>query len=177
MRSRVGTGWPGWIGLVARVVVGGVWLWAGLLKLPDPETSITAVRAYQLLPTPAAELVGRGLPIVEVLVGACLVLGLITRASGVLSAVLQVAFIVGIASVWARGISIDCGCFGDGGYDADAFSKYPWEIARDTGLLALSVVVVWVRRTPWALDNRVLPDQHGSEHQPENERVDVEATA
>ncbi len=44
------------------------------------------------------------------------------------------AFIIGIASVWARGITIDCGCFGGGGYDADAASQYPWEIARDVGL-------------------------------------------
>ena len=66
---------------------------------------------------------------------------------------LQVAFIIGIASVWARGISINCGCFGDGGPDPDAISKYPWEIARDVGLLLLSLFLVWLRRTPLALDN------------------------
>ena len=54
--------------------------------------------------------------------------------------VLFVAFIIGIASVWARGINIDCGCFGGGGADPDAASQYPWEIARDVGLLAASLV-------------------------------------
>ncbi|MET0837606.1 MAG: MauE/DoxX family redox-associated membrane protein [Marmoricola sp.] len=146
-----------WAGLAARLVVGGVWLWAGLLKVAEPESSVTAVRAYQLLSPSAAEVVGRVLPMLEIVVGACLVLGLLTRVAGGVSALLQVAFIMGIASVWARGISLDCGCVGDGGPDPDAIDAYPWEIARDTGLLLLSVLLVWLRRTPLALDNLLFP--------------------
>jgi uncharacterized membrane protein YphA (DoxX/SURF4 family) len=142
-----------WVGLVARLVVGGVWLWAGLLKVTEPEASVTAVRAYQLLSPSLADGVGRVLPMLEVVVGACLILGLLTRVAGGVSAVLQVAFIIGIASVWARGISINCGCFGTGGPDPDAISKYPWEISRDVGLLALSLFLVWLPRTALALDN------------------------
>jgi uncharacterized membrane protein YphA (DoxX/SURF4 family) len=142
-----------WVGLVARLVVGGVWLWAGLLKVTETEASVTAVRGYQLLSPSLADAVGRVLPMVEVVLGACLILGLLTRVAGGVSALLQLAFIVGIASVWARGISINCGCFGDGGPNPDAISQYPWEIARDVGLLALSLFLIWLRRTPLALDN------------------------
>src|SRR3954451_2731311 len=117
-----------WLGTVARLVTGGVWIWAGAAKLPHPEQSVLAVRAYQLLPGDAAVTVGHLLPILELVLGACLVLGLLTRGAGLLSALLFTAFIIGIASVWARGLSIDCGCFGGGGYDPDATSKYPWEI-------------------------------------------------
>ncbi len=156
-----------WAGLLARLVVGGVWIWAGVLKLPDPEGSVTAVRAYQLLPPELADVVGRLLPTLEIVVGACLVLGLLTRGVGLLSALMQAAFIAGIASVWARGIAINCGCFGDGGPDPDAFDKYPWEIARDSGLLLASLLLVWLRRTPLALENVLLP-------QPTTEDRDVE---
>jgi uncharacterized membrane protein YphA (DoxX/SURF4 family) len=142
-----------WVGFAARLVVGGVWLWAGLLKVTEPEASVTAVRAYQLLSPSLADGVGRVLPMVEVVVGACLILGVLTRLAGGVSALLQIAFIIGIASVWARGISINCGCFGDGGPDPDAISKYPWEISRDIGLLALSLFLAWRPRTPLALDN------------------------
>jgi uncharacterized membrane protein YphA (DoxX/SURF4 family) len=148
-----------WGGLLGRLIVGGVWIWAGVLKLPHPESSVTAVRAYQLLPPSVADAVGRVLPTLEVVVGVCLVIGLLTRFTAVLSALLLVAFIVGISSVWARGIAINCGCFGDGGADPDAFGKYPWEIARDVGLLLLSLLVVWVRRTPLALDNLLFPSR------------------
>ncbi len=147
-----------WIGLVARLVTGGVWLYAGWLKLPHPETSVTSVRAYQLLPAGLAETVGHVLPMLEIVVGACLVAGLLTRFIGGVSALLQVAFLIGIISVWSRGIAIDCGCFGTGGPDPNAVGKYPWEVARDVGLLALSLYLVWRPRAPYALDGILFPD-------------------
>lgn len=141
-----------WAGLLARLVVGGVWIYAGAIKLPDPDQSVAAVRAYELLPGDLAVTVGHLLPMLEVVVGGMLVLGLLARGAAAVSAVLFVAFIIGIASVWARGMEIDCGCFGGGGYDPDASSKYPWEIARDAALLALSLYVVWLPRSRAALD-------------------------
>lgn len=173
-----------WAGLVARLVTGGVWLWAGWLKVGDTASSVTAVRAYQLLPYDLAETVGRVLPMLELVLGACLVLGLLTRFSGAVSALLQVAFIIGIVSVWSRGIAIDCGCFGGGGPDPDAFSKYPWEIARDTGLLALSLLLVWRPRTPYALDGVLFPERTDTDTEPtdppethpeETDRVEAES--
>ena len=146
-----------WFGTVARLVTGGVWIWAAMLKLPNPDESVLAVRAYQLLPGDSATTVGHLLPVLEVVVGGCLVLGLLTRGAAFVSGLLFVAFIIGIASVWSRGITIDCGCFGGGGYDPDAASKYPWEIARDAGLLALSAYLVWQGRTRIALDNLLFP--------------------
>jgi uncharacterized membrane protein YphA (DoxX/SURF4 family) len=141
------------IGLLARLALGGVMLVAGVLKVTKPEVSARAVQAYQLLPFDLATYVGYGLPILEVVLGLLLVAGLFTRASAAVAGVLLVAFIIGIASAWARGLSIDCGCFGGGGFDADAAEKYPWEIARDVGLLALSLWLVWRPRTRFALDN------------------------
>ncbi len=141
------------MGVVARVVVGVVWIAAGLLKLPDPAASVRAVRAYDLLPEAIVPTVGHLLPVLEVVVGVCLVLGVLTRGAAVLSSVLFVAFIVGIASAWARGLQIECGCFGGGGTSANASDEYPWEIARDIGLLLLSLWLVWRPRTPYAVDN------------------------
>src|SRR5215208_7430802 len=64
-----------WWGLPARLLVGGVWIAAGLIKLPDPAGSVRAVRAYDLLPESVVPLVGHTLPILEIVVGVCLVLG------------------------------------------------------------------------------------------------------
>ncbi|MFT4289224.1 MauE/DoxX family redox-associated membrane protein [Nocardioides sp.] len=141
-----------WLALVARLVTGGVWIWAGAAKITDPDGAVMAVRAYQLLPGQVAETVGYALPTLEVVIGAALILGLLTRGAAVVSALLFLAFIIGIASAWARGLEIDCGCFGGGGYDPDAASKYPWEIARDTGLLLLSGFIVWVGNSRLGLD-------------------------
>ncbi|MDQ6641211.1 MAG: DoxX family membrane protein [Actinomycetota bacterium] len=146
-----------WIGVLARLIVGVVWIVAGAIKLPHAESSTAAVRAYQLLPLSATGPVGHVLPMLEIVVGGCLVLGLLTRFVAALSAVMQAAFIVGIASVWARGISINCGCFGAGEAQPGAISHYPWEIARDLGLLLLSLLLVWRPRTPLAVDDVLCP--------------------
>jgi len=153
-----------WLGLVVRLVVGGVWIAAAAVKLPDPAQSVAAVRAYELLPSSVVPTVGQLLPVVEVVVGLTLVLGLLTRGSAVVSALLYAAFIVGIASVWARGITIDCGCFGGGGFDPDATSKYPWEIARDVAILVGSLFLVWLPATRLSLDSllfRGTPEPEG----------------
>jgi uncharacterized membrane protein YphA (DoxX/SURF4 family) len=153
--------WAGswrWAGLIARLVVGGVWIVAGWLKLPDPAESVRAVRAYDLLPEAIVPTVGHGLPILEIVVGVLLVAGAGARVAAGVSFLLQVAFIIGIASAWARGLQIECGCFGGGGTTANASDKYPWDIARDTGLAVLSLLLFLFPRTAlradrlWALD-------------------------
>lgn len=147
-----------WLGVLARALVGGVWLVAGALKIPDPTESVRAVRNYRILPEDVVPLVGHALPVLEILVGVCLLVGLLVRANAAVSAVLLLAFIVGIASAWSRGLSIECGCFGGGGGTLeDATAKYPWEIARDVGLLAASAWLLYRPRSPWAVDNLLFP--------------------
>jgi uncharacterized membrane protein YphA (DoxX/SURF4 family) len=158
------TAWdfPAWpvARLVARVVVGGVWVVAGALKLSDPAANVRSVRAYQLLPEAVVPTVGHALPALEIVVGGALLLGLLTRVTASVSALMLAAFVIGIASAWARGLSIECGCFGGGGSPAaNAAAKYPWDIARDVGLLLLSVWLVWRPRSALSLDRRLLPSE------------------
>jgi uncharacterized membrane protein YphA (DoxX/SURF4 family) len=144
---------------VLRLVLGGVVLAAGLLKIGHLETSARAVRAYQLLPYDVAGYVGYALPILEVAVGLLLVVGLFTRVSAIISGVLMIAFIIGISSAWARGLSIDCGCFGNGGTIAASQTQYPWEIARDVGLLACAVWLALRPRTALSIEAVLFPQQ------------------
>jgi uncharacterized membrane protein YphA (DoxX/SURF4 family) len=140
------------IGLLARLALGGVMLVAGLLKVTKPEVSARAVQAYQLLPFDVATYVGYGLPILEVVLGLLLVLGLFTRAAAAISGVLLVAFIIGIASAWARGLSIDCGCFGEGGTIDPSQTAYLEEILRDVGLVLCAAWIVIRPRTAYSLE-------------------------
>ncbi len=148
--------WP-WASIAARLLVGGVWIAAGVLKLGDPAAAVRAVRAYRLLPEAVVPVVGHGLPALEIVIGGLLVLGLGVRIVSVISGLLFVAFIIGISSAWARGLQIDCGCFGGGGLDVNATAKYPWEIARDVGLLFLSVCLARWPRSRLSLDHVIVP--------------------
>ena len=143
----------GWLLAPARLVLGGVWIAAGLTKITDLDASVRAVRAYRLLPEPVAQVLGAALPPMEILLGLLLVVGLTVRVAAGVSALLLAAFVVGIASVWARGLRIDCGCFGSGGeLAAGVEPTYGWELARDTGLFVLAVLLTWRPDTPFGLD-------------------------
>ena len=140
------------VGLVARLLLGGVMLVAGLLKVTKPDVSARAVQAYQLLPFDLATYVGYGLPVLEVVIGLLLVLGLFTRTAAAISGVLLVAFIIGIASAWARGLNIDCGCFGEGGTIDPSQTRYLEEILRDVGLVLCAGWLVVRPRTAYSLE-------------------------
>jgi uncharacterized membrane protein YphA (DoxX/SURF4 family) len=145
-----------WAATVARLLLAGVWIVAGWLKAVDLDASVRAVRAYQLLPELAAQIVGAGLPLVEIVVGLLLLVGLGVRIAAAVSAVMLAAFVLGIASAWARGLQIDCGCFGSGGTLAAGQSPtYGWELARDAGLLLVAAALARHPLTRYAVDNRL----------------------
>ena len=68
-----------WLGLAARLILGGVLFAAGYLKVGSPDKSQMAVRAYELLPISIANLLGLVLPAIEIAIGALIVLGAVTR--------------------------------------------------------------------------------------------------
>lgn len=143
------------IGLLARLILGVVLIWAGAAKVTRPALSALAVRAYQILPYDFAGYVGYALPVVEILVGLLLVIGLFTRMSAVLGGLMMLAFIFGISWAWAHGYSIDCGCFGGGGTIAASQTQYPLEILRDVGIAACAAWLVVRPGTAYSLDHRL----------------------
>lgn len=154
-----------WVSTAARLVLGGVFLVAGALKVIDPQSSVAAVRAYRLLPSSLTTIVGWGLPFAEIALGVLLLIGVATRAVAAASAVLLVVFIAAVASAAARGLSIDCGCFGGGGDVAPGQTAYGIEIVRDVGLLLLAVWLVWQPRSRLTLD-RISIARHATEESP-----------
>jgi uncharacterized membrane protein YphA (DoxX/SURF4 family) len=146
---------PDVFGLLARLILGIVLIWAGVAKVTKPALSARAVRAYQILPYDFAGYVGYALPVLEILVGLLLVAGLFTRASAIVGGLLMLAFIIGISWAWAHGLALDCGCFGGGGTIAASQTQYPLEILRDVGLLACAAWLIVRPRTAYSLDHRL----------------------
>jgi uncharacterized membrane protein YphA (DoxX/SURF4 family) len=127
------------ITLVFRLILGGVLLVAGGLKAFKPSESAGAVAAYKILPINIAHLMGYALPWLEIAIGILLIIGLSIRFAAVIATAVMLIFVLAIISVWARGILIDCGCFGGGGAvnpskAAQVHQAYLVEILRDLGL-------------------------------------------
>jgi protein-disulfide isomerase/uncharacterized membrane protein YphA (DoxX/SURF4 family) len=170
-RQDGGGRWPTvrrWAATAVRVVLAGLWMWAGAAKAGDPAASLRAVRAYRLLPEWLVHVVGYGLPFVEITLAVLLLVGLATRLSAVVSAVLLVVFIAGVASAAARGLRIECGCFGGGGTLRSGNTKYTLEILRDVGLLLLSVALALWPASRYSVDGRI---ERGGEPVPKAARV------
>lgn len=143
-----------WVSTLLRLTLAGVLLAAGALKAVDPQASVSAVRSYRLLPAGLVTPVGWGLPFLEIALGLLLAAGLATRVVAGATGALMAVFIAAVGSAALRGLSIDCGCFGDGGPVAAGQTGYTGEIVRDTAFLAMAGWLVWRPRSRLALDPR-----------------------
>jgi uncharacterized membrane protein YphA (DoxX/SURF4 family) len=157
MKDKFVTAQP-WIGLVARLILGGVLLVAGYLKVSAPDKSQMAVRAYEMLPISVANTLGLVLPFAEVAIGALLILGSLTRIVAALGGFTMVIFIIAISQAWARGLNIDCGCFGGGGAVEPGQTKYLQEILRDAGLAFLAAYLIRYPVTKFSVDKKPAED-------------------
>lgn len=144
--------WQPWISTLVRLGLAAVALAAGLAKIGDLPGSVRAVRAYELLPEALAVLVGNALPMVEIVIGLLLLAGLFTRLAAVAFGLLMVVFVAGIVSAWARGLAVDCGCFGGGGPVEPGDTAYLEDILRDLLFVAGAVFLVRWPRTRLSLD-------------------------
>ncbi|WP_026425062.1 MauE/DoxX family redox-associated membrane protein [Actinokineospora inagensis] len=140
------------VGTLFRLGLAGVWLVSGWVKASDPNQTYIAVHAYDVLPSGVVSVVAGAMPFLELALGVLLLVGLGTRITAALSCLVLLAFVAAVAQSWARGLSIDCGCFGGGGQVAKGDTRYPQEIARDIGFLVLAVWLLVRPRTRLAVD-------------------------
>ena len=141
-----------WLTLIARLILGGVLLAAGGLKIGNLQKSAMSVRAYELLPVGLANFFGYVLPWIEIGMGLLLIAGVAVSIVGLLGALTMFAFVVAIAQAWARGLSIDCGCFGGGGQVDPEDTKYLSTILRDIGFLLLGVYLYYFPKGKFGIE-------------------------
>jgi len=151
------TGWSGhqWLGLLARVYLGLVFIIACWHKILEPATFALDVATYQLLPLWAVNGFALVLPWVELLAGMMLILGFRARSAALLVSLMMVSFI--LALLWALHLGLDmaCGCFAS--QAATGENPISWHtLVRDGLWLALGLYVLTLDRASWGLD-RILP--------------------
>ena len=145
-----------WLSLAARLVLAVVFAVAGWPKLLDPDGTIHSVRAFRLVPEAFVPVFGYGLPVLELAVALLLLLGLLTRAAAAVTGVLLIMFMIGIVAAWARGLAIECGCFGaSSGPVVDPTRGYALDLLRDAGLLLLAAWLVVFPASRLSLDARL----------------------
>jgi uncharacterized membrane protein YphA (DoxX/SURF4 family) len=127
---------------VAELAIGIVFLIAALAQVGDLQTFAGQVHNFRLVPIALENAVAMTLPWIELVCGLALVMGVRPRAGAVVAAVLMLVFTVAVAAALARGLNIECGCFGK----ADASRVGGLKLAQNLGLVALSAVATLRRK-------------------------------
>jgi uncharacterized membrane protein YphA (DoxX/SURF4 family) len=144
-----------YIFLAFRLLIGGIFLWAGAEKILKPFDFSVAIYNYRLFPGPLIGLAAAILPWVEAIAGLCLLAGFNTKGAATITSLLLLVFTGLIIISAVRGLDIDCGCFG--GVERTVGLQ---AILEDGLLLIVSVTVVAFEKTPLKADvlfRRMIP--------------------
>lgn len=99
--------------LFIRMFTALVLLVAGISKLGSRHEFTETVRNYDLLPEYLSVFAGRWIPVLEVMIGLSLLLGVLVSLTTFASAALFILFSIAVAVNLLRGRrNISCGCFG-----------------------------------------------------------------
>jgi len=144
------------LSFICRIILGGMFVTAGLAKISDPVRFLLTLREFRIFPDMIERFMAVTVPWLEFILGLFLLLGLLYRTSALLFAGLNGVFIVAIGSVLARGIKVDCGCFG---LLADVLHLPDHAdgkaIARNLVLIGLSVYVFRSESSAWTLEGYI----------------------
>ncbi len=107
----------GMLVLGCRLFVGGIFIYASLDKLAHPQAFAEVIHNYRLTPYPLLHPSAHLLPVLEIVIGSALVLGIGRRGAALLAGAMTLVFMVAITSALIRNLDISCGCFNtEGGH-------------------------------------------------------------
>lgn len=147
--------------LILRLQLGAIFLFASWMKLhpkasayqpSGPEDFIIAIQGFKLgLPAWLLRLTAASLPWVEAVSALCLVIGLFTRAAGLMLTLLLTLFTALVVSALLRELHIDCGCFGDRGLICA--KAMGWcKVVENSFMLLAGVIITATPRHPASVD-------------------------
>jgi putative oxidoreductase len=127
---------------IVALIIGGIFIYAGVMKIFDPVGFANDIDNYKILPWPLTVRLAFYLPWLEILCGLAVILGLLYRGGLLILTMLISIFIIASVIAKARGLDITCGCFGH----ASRYLSFFGHLALDFVLLALLVALWFTNR-------------------------------
>lgn len=126
---------------VLRLALGALFIYAGAVKVPVAPEFARDIQRYAIIPWPdATVLLAIYLPWLETLSGVAVVVRRLHLGGLAMIAAMMLAFTVALTSAWARGLDIECGCFGR--KKESIRTNFPALLGRDLALLAVALVLL-----------------------------------
>jgi uncharacterized membrane protein YphA (DoxX/SURF4 family) len=137
--------------LIVRLLLGGLLIVAGALKVGHPSDLAATIAGFRLLPPVVVGPLALALPYVELILGGYLLAGLLTRVVAAIVALQFLLYAAAIASAVLRGIPANCGCFGP---NDTSVADWP-HVVFDVMLAAAGAFVAYNAPGALALDRRI----------------------
>ncbi len=102
-----------WVLLFLRLLIGAIFIYAGMLKIRTPQAFADSIHTFEILPPSLINLLALGLPPFEIISGMLFILGWQKRLISFSLLVLSGLFILALLQGLIRDLPIDCGCFGN----------------------------------------------------------------
>jgi uncharacterized membrane protein len=128
---------------VVAIIIGGLFIYAGAVKVIDPTEFARDIDNYKMLPWQASVWMGLYLPWLEILCGLALIVRVLYRGSVFVLTALMALFVVITIIARMRGLDISCGCFGH----ASKYLSFAWHLVLDFLLLG-GLVLLWKNAPP-----------------------------
>ena len=129
-----------WFTFAVRVIIGGLFIWASLDKIINPEAFARVIHNYRILPPYAINIVAIVIPWLELIAGVALLIGFKYKGANILIFAMLTVFAIALISAYSRGLNINCGCFST---SATAKSDLLARIIEDILMLAGSFIIIF----------------------------------
>lgn len=133
--------------ILFRIVVGGIFVWAAVSKIPQAADLAKSMAQFELVPQPLILPFSYFLPWLELFCGVALIIGVWLRTAALWANALLVVFTLALAANLIRGIEADCGCFGETKVAGGSWGT----LIKNLILLPMGLTVMvkyWDRRSP-----------------------------
>src|SRR5437879_2866438 len=133
---------------ISALIIGGIFIYAGVIKAMDPVAFANDIDNYKILPWLLAVRLAFYLPWLEMLCGLALILRFFYRGGLFILTGLTFVFIAASVVAKARGLDITCGCFGH----ASKNWNFSGHLALDLAILA-ALSALWISNRTSATRN------------------------
>ncbi|OPZ67591.1 MAG: Methylamine utilization protein MauE [Verrucomicrobia bacterium ADurb.Bin474] len=126
-----------WMDPVLMLMLGGIFVYSGMIKLADPDALFKDILAYRIIGPELAYPMTFFLPAYELVCGVALLIPKLRHSALLWISLMLLVFMLAILSAWVRGIDVSCGCFGSIDDGVASYDPLAW-IMRDAAMLVMA---------------------------------------
>ncbi len=138
---------------ILRIIMGLLFLYSGYFKMIDPQVFAPVISNYGILPELLIPYTAIILPVLELILGALLIIGYKVKASSFLSLILMIIFITAVTVNLIKGNNFNCGCFELGRFGISENISIGL-IVRDLIFAAILALLLITKNSPFSIDSR-----------------------